>query len=521
MTNRRFEDNTFKDKDKLNRKGQALKISEIIKRSDEYSREKEGLVIALNSPWGTGKTMFLRMWENEIKNSTIENSFPLLDSNTNVLYYNAWDNDDFDNALIPLIDCFNSAFKSILLKESLVGVKKNVIKKTAKKFGLLAVKSAAIIGKNLIKKKLGSDIIDDFNEILDLKDNDFMEYIKVEEWLEDNEIKLEDLELDEQKKVFKKNFDDSAKKSYEKIKKAMDLSVSKEFEALKTLKKDFRKTLSVLGGEQKLVVFLDELDRCRPLYAIETLEVIKHFFSVPNVVFVLAVDIEQLSHSIATVYGQNMDAEGYLMRFVDLQLKLPNPSIDEFCNFLNTKKEQGETYFNEKQIEAIINIFKEHNLSLRDMEKVFLNIRLVMDSIGEYLKKNVFNMYLVLIVLKYKDSEFYEQIFTSEDLENYNGKKEKSKEYIDPLLKLNKNIQIIKNLSDSNKRQLYNFRSSLLPRFTNTVEDDIENNIHDVVENFKKSKIYIAPLDLCDEKVDNLTYYQYVERKLELMNMNI
>ena len=53
----------------------------------------------------------------------------------------------------------------------------------------------------------------------------------------------------------------------------------------------------------RLLIFIDELDRCRPTFAIETLEVVKHFFNVPNVVFVFSLDMNQLQKSIKTIYG--------------------------------------------------------------------------------------------------------------------------------------------------------------------------------------------------------------------------
>jgi predicted KAP-like P-loop ATPase len=79
---------------------------------------------------------------------------------------------------------------------------------------------------------------------------------------------------------------------------------------------------------------VDELDRCRPTYAIQTLELVKHLFNVPGLIFIFALDIEQLSHSVQTVYGQNMDAQGYLCRFFDYFMMMTYETnrnlVDEF-----------------------------------------------------------------------------------------------------------------------------------------------------------------------------------------------
>ena len=83
-----------------------------------------------------------------------------------------------------------------------------------------------------------------------------------------------------------------------------------------------------------LVVVIDELDRCRPSYAVELLEVAKHFFSVDRVVFVLALDRSQLAHSVKVLYGEGFAAEGYLGRFFDADLRLPTPDRTKFFKSL-------------------------------------------------------------------------------------------------------------------------------------------------------------------------------------------
>ena len=78
-----------------------------------------------------------------------------------------------------------------------------------------------------------------------------------------------------------------------------------------------------------LVFVIDELDRCRPLFAIEMLERVKHLFNVPNVVFLFGVDCEQLQKSICAVYGE-VDAANYLHRFFDIEIKLPESDLGRF-----------------------------------------------------------------------------------------------------------------------------------------------------------------------------------------------
>ena len=83
-----------------------------------------------------------------------------------------------------------------------------------------------------------------------------------------------------------------------------------------------------------LVVLIDELDRCRPSYAVELLEIAKHLFTVDHIVFVLAINRSELSHSIKALYGSSFDAEGYLRRFFDVNFRLPEPDRQRYVSSL-------------------------------------------------------------------------------------------------------------------------------------------------------------------------------------------
>jgi KAP family P-loop domain len=78
----------------------------------------------------------------------------------------------------------------------------------------------------------------------------------------------------------------------------------------------------------KLVFIIDELDRCRPDFAIKMLERIKHFFAVPGVVFVLALDNDNLNSAVQSVYGPTVNGERYLRKFFDMEFYLPRPSYE-------------------------------------------------------------------------------------------------------------------------------------------------------------------------------------------------
>lgn len=107
----------------------------------------------------------------------------------------------------------------------------------------------------------------------------------------------------------------------------------------------------IVENVQKLVIFIDELDRCRPNFAIEMLERIKHYFDDDRIIFVASINREQLIHSISKYYGTNFDSTGYLDKFFDWNIYLPelDTSFGGRLNFT------GEQYF-------IENITKELSL---------------------------------------------------------------------------------------------------------------------------------------------------------------
>ena len=112
-----------------------------------------------------------------------------------------------------------------------------------------------------------------------------------------------------------------------------------EYLAVRKKLDGFRGRLKTLAAVVKdntkfpLVFIVDELDRCRPTFAIEVLERIKHLFGAPNIVFVFGVNKTGLQESIKSVYG-DIDTEDYLRRFFDINLALPPASSKAYCEHL-------------------------------------------------------------------------------------------------------------------------------------------------------------------------------------------
>lgn len=121
-----------------------------------------------------------------------------------------------------------------------------------------------------------------------------------------------------------------------------------------------------------VVVFVDELDRCRPRHAITMLERVKHVFRVPGITFVLSIDKTNLKKSIRSVNGE-IDADDYLRRFFDFEYHLRQTSSIQFVNSL----------FSHKQLDVsdvVPTLMLASNLSLRSIQRVATGIKLVMNS---------------------------------------------------------------------------------------------------------------------------------------------
>ena len=153
--------------------------------------------------------------------------------------------------------------------------------------------------------------------------------------------------------------------SYAQSKLDNYLEARKSLRAFKNMLEQLAAELARANNDLPLVVVIDELDRCRPSYAVELLETAKHLFTVDHIVFVLALNRLELAHSICAVYGIGFDAEGYLRRFFDVYFPLPESKRRPFIE--TTLLKTGiENYFRSRS---------EHDVydDVRDWLVVFLD----------------------------------------------------------------------------------------------------------------------------------------------------
>ena len=145
-----------------------------------------------------------------------------------------------------------------------------------------------------------------------------------------------------------------------------------------------------------MIFIIDELDRCRPTFAIELLERVKHIFDVPNLVFVFGINRDELCKSLQSIYG-DIDSDVYLRRFFDMEFTLPEVDSAIFCRHLMEKFELASFFSDlnknangishdedfEYLIRTVSTFWGHLGLSLRDIDYCVRTLALVGKNLKE------------------------------------------------------------------------------------------------------------------------------------------
>lgn len=136
----------------------------------------------------------------------------------------------------------------------------------------------------------------------------------------------------------------------------------KEEATVYSIVQDFFASLLPERGN-RLVVFIDELDRCSPVYAIKLLERIKHYFLYDNVIFVFSLNAKELQHTIQKCYGDEFNACRYLDRFFDIRIEMPPADLKKFYFNLGLSSQS-----NMREV-ACLEIISQMDMSLREISR--------------------------------------------------------------------------------------------------------------------------------------------------------
>ena len=119
----------------------------------------------------------------------------------------------------------------------------------------------------------------------------------------------------------------------------------------------------------RLVIFIDELDRCKPAYAIQLLERIKHYLCDDRITFVFSVNLSELQHTIKHFYGNTFDGCRYLDRFFDMRLSLPPADKNAFYREMGLESNYGLERVSRRVIDT-------YNMELREAGRFYKQVKI-------------------------------------------------------------------------------------------------------------------------------------------------
>jgi len=304
-----------------------LELEEFAEKLEGFVRVEqrfvpESLVISLNAGFGAGKSTFLKMWVDRIKKKIKPEDAPL------VVQVNAWNDDYCGDPFLSLVSALVEALNSEdQCTHKLINAAKDV--------GWFITG----IGGQIINKFTGIDAVS-AGELAEKKRSSRQQPQEVPNGLFD---------------IFrmKKN-------------------------ALQLLKSSIKEILE--GVNPNILIIVDELDRCRPDYAISYLETIKHVFDIRGIVFVIAADRKQLECSAKTSFGADLNFSEYYRKFVQREVTLPKPNKSAYGKLAKRYVEYYLNRENERycimsidyhRVENIVELISYMKMTPRQVQEVF------------------------------------------------------------------------------------------------------------------------------------------------------
>lgn len=282
----------------------------------EWEDGQPGLTIALDAPWGAGKSFFIRRWMQDLS-----------DAGHPVVLFDAWRNDLGEEAVIPLMAAVKEELdrwcKEMPVDSRLRKDLEERVRSTVGGLRKAVMPAAKVLATGLVKKLTGVAVDELIDAVSDSADD-------VSHSSKPNEGTTEQLIGKGAAEALDKSLDELFDKALEEH--------SARLGAVEKFKKEFQELLATIkegaGAQLPMVVFVDEVDRCRPSYAITLLEEIKHLFGCNDLCFVVSTNLAQLKESTRAVYGAGFDSYAYLKRFFDLECTLPIPDRRRFTEIL-------------------------------------------------------------------------------------------------------------------------------------------------------------------------------------------
>ncbi|MGA1798693.1 P-loop NTPase fold protein [Sphingomonas sp. 4RDLI-65] len=291
--------------DRLNRQSTGEHLIKVL--LERYEARKAvgagSYILNIDASWGEGKTFFLECLRADLRKRGHA-----------VAYVNAWQDDHGDDPLVTVMSAIEEELAPFFKDEKEAKAK---MEKGKKALSIVAQETTKQVGLHFLKLATG------------IAADKTLEKLREAGALGDD-VKVDDKALDGgSEKVWEKALENLIPKrvaEHQRANKSSDEFRERTSEAISAL---FAKNM-----KEPMFVFVDELDRCRPLYAIRLLEDLKHLFAIKGIVFVVATDSAQLSHSVKAIYGAEFEARKYLRRFFDRVFVFPDAERAQFMAHL-------------------------------------------------------------------------------------------------------------------------------------------------------------------------------------------
>jgi len=288
-----------------------------------FENSKDELVVGLDAPWGEGKSTFIKMWKGYAEYER-EKKFK-------TIYFDAFANDYQKD---PFLALASELYE--LVEDEGEPKKKNFKEKASK-----AIKSLTRGALKIGVRAASGGLFD--GSVIDSVEAEASELVSKQ---------VDNIVGD----IFDNSKED--KKSLENFRKYLEQMAIEE------------------GGGQPIIFIIDELDRCRPDFALELIEQMKHIFSVKGITFLLVLNRKQLEASVKSRYGNDIDSTLYLQKFVKLWLSLPrsseehNDNGEKYLKFAFESMREEEEFENSHILPTLVQFIKLKKLSYRTIEQI-------------------------------------------------------------------------------------------------------------------------------------------------------
>ncbi|MGB5964975.1 MAG: P-loop NTPase fold protein [Sulfurimonadaceae bacterium] len=324
----------FLEKDIFNRNKFGERLANL------FDNSQEDMVVALDAQWGEGKSTFIKMWQGYVENHR-EKKFK-------TIYFDAFANDYQKDPFLALT-------------AEMYGLLKDEAEEKKKEFRQKAGDTAKSMARGALKigvRVATGGVLD--GSIVDSVEQDISKLVAEQI----DGVIADRLQSSEEDKS-----------------------------ALKHFKEYLQEIAEEQGNGNPIIFIIDELDRCRPDFALELVEQIKHIFSVQGITFLLVLNRKQLEASVKARYGNDIDASLYLQKFVSIWLSLPRSGqqYDDngekyLIHALESMLLENEQFKNTELRDLLIDIVKLKKPSYREIERILSYVAILNNMLdnGKY-----------------------------------------------------------------------------------------------------------------------------------------